>query len=118
MRHSAQPAMNENWFYRVAMVVPPAEESEHVELEKGPNIQSLPPFHPFPDTVEGPVLLKVEDDISTDEIMPAGEQVLPYRSNIPEISKFVFTRVDETFYHRAMQHLLSGCLVVGGRNYG
>jgi hypothetical protein len=40
--------MNENWFYRVAMVVPPAEESEHVELEKGPNIQSLPPFHPFP----------------------------------------------------------------------
>jgi aconitate hydratase len=68
--------------------------------------------------VEGPVLLKLGDDISTDEIMPAGEQVLPYRSNIPEISKFVFARVDETFYDRAMQHLLSGCLVIGGRNYG
>jgi aconitate hydratase len=101
-----------------AMLAPPAEESEHVELEKGPNIQPLPPFHPFPDTVEGPVLLKLGDDISTDEIMPAGEQVLPYRSNIPEISKFVFARMAKTFYQRAMQHLLSGCLIVGGRNYG
>lgn len=107
-----QPSIN------TAMVAPPAEESEPVELEKGPNIQPLPPFHPFPDTVEGPVLLKLGDDISTDEIMPAGEQVLPYRSNIPEISKFVFARMDETFHHRAMQHLLSGCLIVGGTNYG
>ena len=101
-----------------AMLTPPAEGSAPVELEKGPNIQPLPPFHPFPDTVEGPVLLKLGDDISTDEIMPAGEQALPYRSNIPEISKFVFARMDETFYHRAMQHLLSGCLIVAGRNYG
>ncbi len=101
-----------------AMLTPPAEESTPVELEKGPNIQPLPPFHPFPDTVEGPVLLKVGDDISTDEIMPAGEQVLPYRSNIPEISKFVFAGIDETFYHRAMRDLLSGCLIVAGRNYG
>ena len=111
-REPDQPIIN------TAMVAPPVEESESVELEKGPNIQPLPPFHPFPDTVEGPVLLKVGDDISTDEIMPAGEQVLPYRSNIPEISKFVFARMDETFYHRAMQHLLSGCLIVAGRNYG
>jgi predicted aconitate hydratase len=101
-----------------AMLAPPTEESAQVELEKGPNIQPLPPFHPFPDTVEGPVLLKLGDDISTDEIMPAGEQVLPYRSNIPEISKFVFAQMDQTFYHRAMQYLLSGCLIVGGRNYG
>ncbi len=107
-----QPIIN------TAMVASPAEESAQVALEKGPNIQPLPPFHPFPDTVEGPVLLKLGDDISTDEIMPAGEQVLPYRSNIPEISKFVFARVDETFYDRAMRHLLSGCLIVGGRNYG
>ncbi|MDQ3565390.1 MAG: aconitate hydratase [Pseudomonadota bacterium] len=109
---SDQPIVN------TAMLTPPAEESAPVELEKGPNIQPLPPFPPFPDTVEGPVLLKVGDDISTDEIMPAGEQVLPYRSNIPEISKFVFARMDETFHHRAMQHLLSGCLIVAGRNYG
>ena len=107
-----QPVIN------TAMLTPPAEESAPVDLEKGPNIQPLPPFHPFPDTVEGPVLLKVGDDISTDEIMPAGEQVLPYRSNIPEISKFVFAGMDETFYHRAMQDLLSGCLIVAGRNYG
>ncbi len=100
------------------MVEPPAGESEQVVLEKGPNIQPLPQFHPFPDTVEGPVLLKLGDDISTDEIMPAGQQVLPYRSNIPEISKFVFIRMDETFYHRAKQHLSSGCLIVAGTNYG
>jgi aconitate hydratase len=112
LKEPDQPIIN------AAMVVPPAEESESVELEKGPNIQPLPPFHPFPDTVEGPVLLKLGDDISTDEIMPAGEQVLPYRSNIPEISKFVFAQMDKMFYHRAMQHLLSGCLIVAGRNYG
>ncbi len=107
-----QPIIN------TAMIAPPAAENAPVELEKGPNIQPLPPFHPFPDTVEGPVLLKLGDDISTDEIMPAGEQVLPYRSNIPEISKFVFARMDETFYDRAMQHLLSGSLIVAGSNYG
>lgn len=100
------------------MLVPPAERGEHIVLEKGPNIQPLPPFDPLPDTVEGPVLMKVGDDISTDEIMPAGESVLPYRSNIPEISKFVFAHIDETYYERAMQHQKSGSLIVGGKNYG
>jgi aconitate hydratase len=100
------------------MVVPPPESGEGVELEKGPNIAPLPRFDPLPATIEGPVLLKVGDDISTDEIMPAGEQVLPYRSNVPAISKFVFARIDETFYDRALQYLRSGSFVVGGRNYG
>ncbi|MGH7846245.1 MAG: aconitate hydratase, partial [Candidatus Binatia bacterium] len=68
--------------------------------------------------IEGPVLLKLGDNISTDEIMPAGEQVLPYRSNIPAISKFVFAQIDETCYDRAMQYARSGSLIVAGRNYG
>ncbi|MEX0805129.1 MAG: aconitate hydratase [Candidatus Binatia bacterium] len=100
------------------MLVPPAKDGASVELEKGPNIAPLPRFDPLPVTIEGPVLLKVGDNISTDEIMPAGEQVLPYRSNIPAISKFVFAQVDETYHDRAAQHARSGSLIVGGRNYG
>jgi aconitate hydratase len=100
------------------MLVPPPPEGTHVKLVTGPNIQSLPPFDPLPDTVEGPVLIKLGDNISTDEIMPAGERVLPYRSNIPAISTYVFSRVDESYYQRAMPHQKSGSLIVGGRNYG
>jgi aconitate hydratase len=100
------------------MLVEPDPNGKAVELEKGPNIQPLPPFSPPKNELEGPVLLKVGDDISTDEIMPAGSRVLPFRSNIPEISKFVFEQVDPTYYERAMKHRESGSFVVGGNNYG
>ncbi len=100
------------------MLVPPSEEKGAVELEIGPNIKPLPDFEPLPDKLEGPVLLKTGDNISTDEIMPAGARVLPSRSNIPEISKFVFNQVDETFYERALRHKKNGFFVVGGDNYG
>lgn len=100
------------------MLIAPPENGENVELEKGPNISSLPTFDPLPDTIEGPVLLKTGDDVSTDEIMPAGTKVLPLRSNIPEISKFTFAQIDENYYNRAMEFKQSGSLVVGGENYG
>ena len=100
------------------MLVAPPGPSETVELEKGPNIQPLPDFEPLPDTLAGPALLKTGDDISTDEIMPAGARVLPFRSNIPEISKFVFSQIDEDFYERAMPHQQDGFFLVGGDNYG
>jgi aconitate hydratase len=100
------------------MLVPPPPAGTQVDLVKGPNIQSLPPFEPLPNSLEGPVLIKLGDHVSTDEIMPAGEQVLPYRSNIAAISKFVFCGVDASYYQRAMQHQQSGSLIVGGRNYG
>jgi aconitate hydratase len=100
------------------MLIPPTSAGERVELVKGPNIQSLPPFEPLPDSLEGPVLIKLGDNVSTDEIMPAGEQVLPYRSNIAAISKFVFRGVDESYYERALRHQQSGSLIAGGRNYG
>jgi aconitate hydratase len=100
------------------MLLAPAAEGKHVELEKGPNIKPLPLFDPLPDKLGGPVLLKVGDDISTDEILPAGTEVLPFRSNIPEISRFTFSRIDETYYERAMRHQGSGSFVVGGINYG
>jgi aconitate hydratase len=100
------------------MLVAHSKNGQKVELEKGPNIAPLPRLDPLPDTIQGPVLLKLADNISTDEIMPAGEQVLPYRSNIPAISKFVFARIDETYHDRAMQYAGSGSLIVAGRNYG
>jgi len=102
----------------IEMLVPPAQEGEQYDLEKGPNIKPLPVLEPLPDNLEGPVLLKVGDDISTDEILPAGAKVLPFRSNIPAISRFVFSPVDETYYERAMGYQKQGSFVVGGSNYG
>ena len=80
----------------------PKAGNEKRELIMGPNIKPLPKFEMLTDHIRGPVLLKMGDNISTDEILPAGTKVLPFRSNIPEISKFAFSQLDETFYDRAM----------------
>ena len=96
----------------------PDEEAEGMELEKGPNVVSLPEFDPLPDALEVPVLLKLGDDISTDEIMPAGSRILPYRSNIPKISEFVFEQVDESFFERSQEVRDTGHAIVAGTNYG
>ncbi len=100
------------------MLEEPAESSKEVEIEKGPNIMSLQEFEPMAEDLSGKVMIKVSDNISTDEIMPAGSRVLPYRSNIAEISKFVFEPVDTTFYKRAMDNKGNGSVIIGGRNYG
>ncbi|WP_295802845.1 aconitate hydratase [uncultured Microbulbifer sp.] len=88
-----------------------------IALEKGPNIQPLPEFEPLPDQLSGPVLLKAGDNVSTDEILPAGTEILPLRSNIPAISHYTFSRIDETFYQRA-KDLGGDSFVIGGENYG
>ncbi len=100
------------------MLVPPAPEGQHVALEKGPNIKPLPQFAALPDTLEGKTLIVVGDNLSTDEIMPAGAKVLPFRSNIPAISQFVFSQIDEGYSQRALQHQEQGHFVVAGENYG
>ncbi|MGH2698533.1 MAG: aconitate hydratase [Actinomycetota bacterium] len=102
------------------MLQPPPEEGHRVELVKGPNISSLPDFEELPDTLELEVLLKVGDNISTDEIMPAGQRVLPYRSNIPKISEFVYYQIDEDYPAKAakLRDSGDGHMVVGGNNYG
>jgi aconitate hydratase len=87
-------------------------------LVMGPNIKPLPMFDAFADKIEGPILLKMGDNVSTDEILPAGTKVLPFRSNIYEISKFTFSQIDETFYDRALKHQKTGSILVGGANYG
>ncbi|WP_417887998.1 aconitate hydratase [Zunongwangia sp.] len=101
------------------MLVPPAEDGEEVTLEKGPNIKSLPTIEPLADKIKVPVLLKMGDNISTDEILKAGAEVLPFRSNLPEISKFSYTVIDESFYDRAMEakEKESGHVVVAKDNY-
>jgi aconitate hydratase len=103
-------------------LVPPLapDEARRVELVKGPNIAALPDFDPLPDRLELPVLLKVGDDVSTDEIMPAGARVLPFRSNIPRISEFCFEAIDESYASRAAEARDEGDghAVVGGDNYG
>lgn len=100
------------------MLIEPADDGGDVELIKGPNVKSLPEFEPIADDFSGPVLLKVGDDISTDEIMPAGAEVLPYRSNIPKMAEFVYRDVDGEFVKRAGELDSPGFVIVGGRNYG
>ena len=86
------------------------------ELEKGPNIKPLPDFEPLPDRLDGPVLLKVGDNISTDEIMPAGAEVLAVSQQHPGNQPLrVFSRSDEAFHERAMAHRRQGFFVVGRR---
>jgi aconitate hydratase len=103
------------------MLLPPLALSaaRQVELAKGPNITSLPALEPLPDELTLPILLKVGDDISTDEIMPAGARVLPFRSNIPRISEFVYEIVDPAYAGRALEYKqLGGHAIIGGENYG
>ncbi len=101
------------------MLLPPSDEQEEVKLEKGPNIQSLPKIPELVDECEIPVLLKMKDNISTDEILRAGAEVLALRSNLPEISKWTFSIIDDTFYDRAMEakEKYKGHVVVAGDNY-
>ena len=103
-----------------AMVIPPLPEAEasKVEILRGPNIKPCPACREYKSNLSLPVRLKASDNVSTDDIMPAGAKVLPLRSNIPEISKFTLTRLDETFYTRSEEAKFADCCVVGGENYG
>jgi aconitate hydratase len=99
----------------------PPDEAAEVDIVKGPNIATLPDFEPLPDELELEVLLETGDDVSTDEILRAGAAVLPYRSNIPEIARFAFDVIDDTYHDRAraiQEDGGAGHVVVGGRNYG
>ena len=105
------PVINRSMFMQPL----PLKEAMAVELVKGPNIASLPNFELFPDEIQVAVLLKTANDVSTDEIMPPGLRVLPYRSNIPLIAEFSFDRIDPTYATRSKQ--VPGHIVIGGSNY-
>jgi aconitate hydratase len=94
----------------------PSEHPETVEVMRGPNIKPLPKGQAMPESLEGKVLIRLGDDITTDDIMPAGPHIMSLRSNIPAISEYVFSRLDSDFVKRAKD---SGSgFVVAGRNYG
>lgn len=101
------------------MLLAPPEDGRRIELKKGPNIKSLPTLDILQDKATVPVLLKMGDNVSTDEILKAGAEVLPFRSNLPEISKYSYTVIDETFYVRAIKakEEYGGHIVVAADNY-
>lgn len=92
------------------------QNGKDVEIVVGPNIKPVPVPTPIADNIKGEVLIKTRDNISTDDILPAGARVLPLRSNIPAISEFTFNYIDETFPQRAKEK--GGGIIVGGENYG
>ncbi|WP_444957447.1 aconitate hydratase [Microbulbifer sp. ZKSA002] len=85
-----------------SLLEPPQEIPVKVEVRKGPNIKPLPVLEKMLSVIEGPALLKLEDNVSTDDIIPGGADALPYWSNVPELSRFAFSSVDESFYQRAL----------------
>jgi aconitate hydratase len=101
------------------MLIPPKAETADVRIVKGPNIKDVPVKEPLSENITAEVLLKTADNITTDDIMPAGSKVLPFRSNIPAIAEFVFENIDKTFSRRAEQaKAKGGGIIVGGENYG
>jgi len=98
----------------------PEEEREKVEIYRGPNIKPLPEFDALPEKIEGEVALIVEDNITTDHIMPAGAKILPLRSNIYAISEYVYHYVDPKFVPRMKNLKEKGKagVIIGGENYG
>lgn len=98
------------------MIIPPSKNPEEIEIIRGPNIQQLPLKEPMESTLTGEVLLKTGDNITTDDIMPAGAKILPLRSNIPAIAEYVFNGLDPEFSRRAREK--NGGLIIGGENYG
>ena len=99
-----------------SMFVFPTEKTHAGKIVRGPNIKPLPNFPPIPDRLQGAVLLKLGDNVSTDDILPGGSEILALRSNIPEISKYAFRYVDPSFADRALKK--GGGFIVGGENYG
>jgi len=98
------------------LLIFPPQDSSSVQVLRGPNIVPLSDLDPMPDDIILEILLKTGDNISTDSIMPAGNEVLPLRSNIPAIAEYSFSRIDATFPARAKK--AKNCMVVGGINYG
>jgi aconitate hydratase len=101
------------------LLIPPKADTSGVVIIKGPNIKEVPVKEPVKPEIKAEVLLKLGNNITTDDIMPAGSKVLPFRSNIPAISDFVFENIDKTFSSRATEAKeKGGAIIVGGENYG
>jgi aconitate hydratase len=99
-----------------ASIIFPSDEFRKTTVVRGPNIKPLPQLAPLPEQIAAEVVLKVGDNISTDAIMPAGNKVLPLRSNIEAISEFIYSQLDPDFPRECREK--GTVVVVGGENYG
>ena len=111
-----QVHMPSEFLARDNMVVAPAENGSEVEVVRGPNIKPFPLNTKMPEIVSGKTLIKIEDNITTDHIMPSNAKLLPYRSNIPHLAEFCLTPCDPEFPKRAKEN--NGGFIIGGVNYG
>lgn len=108
--------MPERFIIDDSMILKPAEDGTKVEVKRGPNIKPFPINKELGEKIEGKVLIKVEDNITTDHIMPSNSKLLPFRSNIPYLSQFCFNTIDTEFPNRAKN--LGGGFIIAGENYG
>ncbi len=112
-KEPAKYSINDN------LLIKPVEHTYTINVLKGPNIKEVPVKEPLEDQIKAEVLLKLGDNITTDDIMPAGSAILPLRSNIPAISEYVFSNIDNTFSKRASEAKKSGGgIIIGAENYG
>ena len=108
--------MPERFIIDDSMILKPAEDATKVEVKRGPNIKPFPINKELGEKIEGKILIKVEDNITTDHIMPSNSKLLPFRSNIPYLSQFCFNTIDTEFPKRAKN--LGGGFIIAGENYG
>jgi aconitate hydratase len=106
----------ENYMIDTSSIIQPSDHLRITEVIRGPNIRPLPHMDPLPENLTAEVVLKVGDNVSTDTIMPAGNQILPLRSNIEAISKYVYSQIDPEFYRKCKA--VEAAVIVGGENYG
>ena len=111
-----KPALPERFAADDSMVLAPAANPDAVEVVRGPNIKPFPKAQAPAETIEGKVLIKLGDNITTDHIMPSNAKLLPYRSNVPYLSEFCLTPCDAGFPARAKEN--GGGFIVAGQNYG
>lgn len=108
--------MPEEFIINDNMIIPPSENPNDVEIQRGPNIKPFPKALPLSDNVDAKVLIKLNDNITTDHIMPSNAKLLPYRSNIPYLSEYCLTPCDKSFPEKARK--FNGGFIVAGENYG
>ena len=106
----------ESFFVNDNLIIPPANNPDKVKIIKGPNIKPFPTGKPLSSKIQGKVLIKVKDNITTDHIMPSNAKLLPYRSNIPYLSNYCLTPCDKDFPKRAKKN--KGGFIIAGINYG
>ncbi|MGD9569656.1 MAG: aconitate hydratase [Sedimentibacter sp.] len=108
--------MPEEFTVKDNMIVSPADDGSNVQIVRGPNIKPFPKNKPLLNETGGKVLIKLEDDVTTDAIMPSNASLLPYRSNIPYLSEYCFSLLDKEFPKKAKEN--NGGIIVAGKNYG